>query len=127
MKKTFAAHVFNALVVVVILFQIALAFGVPWGELTWGGKFPGVLPAHMRGVCILSALLLTAFALVVSVRAGLLLPSWQQTSKKLIWFVIAYGALGVIVNAFTPSYWERVIWLPIALALFACSLIVTKN
>lgn len=80
--KTFAAHVFNALVVVVILFQIALAFGVSWGELTWGGKFPGVLPAHMRGVCNLSALLLIAFALVVSVSAGLLLPSWQQISKE---------------------------------------------
>ena len=127
MKKSHAAYVFNALVVVVILFQMALAFGMPWGEFAWGGEFPGVLPAYMRGVCVLSALLLLAFALVVSIRAGLLLPSWQRTSKKPIWFVIAYGALVVIANAITPSYWERVVWLPVALVLFTCSLIVARN
>jgi len=127
MKKSHTAHVFNALVTVVIVFQIALAFGMPWGELTWGGKFPGVLPMYMRGACILSAILLMAFALVVSVRAGLLLSSWQQASKTFIWVVIVYGALGVIANAVSPSYWERAIWLPVALVLLACGLIVAKT
>lgn len=127
MKTTIAAYVFNTAVVVVILFQLALAFGAPWGELTWGGRYPGTLPAYMRGVCILSALLLLMFALVVSVRGGLFLSNWRRTSNKLIWVVVAYCALNVIANSITPSYWERALWLPVALLLLVSCIVVVKN
>lgn len=38
------AFVFCTLVAVVVLFQLALAAGAPWGHLAMGGKFPGRLP-----------------------------------------------------------------------------------
>lgn len=70
MKSTIAVHVFNGTAVVVILFQLALAFGAPWGELTGGGRFPGTPPSFMRDVCLLSALLLRIFGLVVQFEVG---------------------------------------------------------
>ena len=127
MTQTKAALTFNLLAVLVIIFQLALALGMPWGELTWGGSFPGALPPYMRGVCVVSALLLTAFVGVVSVRAGLLLPGLQNTSRKLIWVVVAYSALGVVANIITPSFWERVVWLPMALGLFVSSFVVARK
>jgi hypothetical protein len=124
MNSVVAAHVFTVLVVIVIAFQIALAAGAPWGHLTWGGKFSGRLPARMRGVAIFSAVLLAAFALIVEIRAGVLLNEWQPTSQFLIWFVVGYCALGTIANAITPSRWERVLWLPVVLFMLLCSFVV---
>jgi hypothetical protein len=124
MPIEFAAHVFTFLVALVVAFQIALAAGAPWGHLTWGGRFPGRLPKRMRGVAIFSAVLLIGFAVVVEVRAGVLLPEWQELSRILIWVVVAYCALGTVANAITPSRWERIIWLPVVLGCLACSFLV---
>lgn len=121
------AHIFTGLVAIVIAFQIALAAGVPWGHLTWGGKFPGRLPVRMRGVAIFSAVLLLAFALIIETRAGVLLDEWQELSRILIWIVVAYCALGVVMNAITPSRWERILWLPVVLVTLICSLIVALS
>jgi cytochrome bd-type quinol oxidase subunit 1 len=119
-----AAHLFTALVGVVIIFQIALAAGVPWGHLTWGGKFSGRLPKQMRGVAVFSAVLLAAFAVIVETQAGVILHQWQGLSQILIWVVVAYCALGTLMSAITPSKWERIIWLPVVLVSLVCSLIV---
>lgn len=122
--KEFAAHSFTVLVGIVVAFQIALAAGVPWGHLTWGGKFSGRLPGRMRGVAIFSVVLLAVFALIVEARAGVILPQWQGLSQILIWVVVAYCALGVVMNAITPSKWERMIWFPIVLGMLVCSVMV---
>jgi hypothetical protein len=122
-----AAHVFTFLVIIVVAFQIALAAGVPWGHLTWGGRFPGQLPKRMRGVAIFSAVLLAVFAVVVEMRAGVLFPEWQRLSQILIWVVVAYCALGTVANAITPSRWERIIWLPVVLGCLVCSFVVAVN
>jgi hypothetical protein len=127
MTVEFAAHIFTLLVAIVVAFQIALAVGVPWGHLTWGGKFLGRLPIRMRGVAIFSALLLAAFAVIVEARAGVLFPDGQAISRMLIWVVVAYCALGVIANAATPSRWERMIWLPVVLVMLVCSFIVARS
>lgn len=39
-----SAIAFTFLILIVILFQVALAVGVPWGEYAMGGKFPGKNP-----------------------------------------------------------------------------------
>jgi len=120
----FAAIVFSALALVVAVFQLGLAAGMPWGNLTWGGKFPGRLPGYMRLVALLSSILLVAFAFIVSIRAGILWREWQPISRMLIWLVVAYCALGVVANAATPSRWERRVWLPVVLAMLVSSVVV---
>ena len=124
MSPAIAAYVFAVLTGAAILFQLALAAGMPWGKLAWGGKFPGQLHAYMRAASVASALLLLGFGMVVSARAGIALAHWQPVSRLLVWVVVAYCALGVIANSLTPSAWERAIWLPTTILLLACSIVV---
>lgn len=58
---TLAAIVYSILNLIVILFQLGLAFGMPWGAASMGGKFPGKYPPKMRLVAIINILLLTFF------------------------------------------------------------------
>jgi hypothetical protein len=44
MQITYLSILFLLIILFVILFQIALVFGAPWGEYTMGGKFHGKLP-----------------------------------------------------------------------------------
>lgn len=124
LSTTTAAYVFAVLVGAAILFQLALAAGMPWGNLAWGGKFPNELPVYMRVASVASALLLLGFGMIVSARAGIALTYLQPISRVLVWVVVGYCALGVIANALTPSAWERIIWLPTTALLLACSFVV---
>ncbi|MCW5962951.1 MAG: hypothetical protein KIT83_02845 [Bryobacterales bacterium] len=122
-----AAILFVALTMIVVLFQVALSVGMPRGVAAWGGKFPGRLPPAMRAASLLSICLLLGFALVVLIRAGLAVPAWQPFASVAIWFVIAYLVLGVIANAFTPSRWERMLWLPVTVVMLTCSILVVSS
>ncbi|HPG60965.1 MAG TPA: hypothetical protein PK586_03090 [Casimicrobium sp.] len=56
-----AALLFVAASCVVGVFQIALALGAPWGELTLGGRWRGSLPLAVRLIPLLSVALLALF------------------------------------------------------------------
>jgi hypothetical protein len=116
------AYGFAILIAIVILFQMALLAGAPWGHLTMGGKYPGALPKNIRRVTLVSMLLLIGFALIVLTRAGVFMPEWQPATRVLIWFVVAYCGFGVFLHIITPSRWERIIWLPQIVLLFISSL-----
>ena len=107
-----------------MLFQLALALGAPWGSYAMGGVFPGLFPPVMRFAAAMQAAFLVVTALVVLTRSGLLLKGWFRTSKWAVWLVVVLGAFAVVLNSITPSADERVIWLPVAVVLFACSLTV---
>ncbi len=119
-----AAIVFAGLIVFVVLFQLALAAGMPWGKLAMGGRFPGRLPPAMRVAAVVQAVLLGVLALVVLARAGVALPAWSPASTKLIWVVVAVSVLSALMNLATPSKWERILWAPVGVALSVCSSIV---
>ena len=119
-----AALVFVAASCVVCAFQIALALGAPWGELTLGGRWRGSLPLAVRLIPLLSVVLLVCFCAVVLARANVALPQYQQLSQTLVWFVVGYCALGSIANAATPSKHERKLWLPVVLFMLTSSLVV---
>lgn len=124
MRVALAARIYLALSAVAVLFQCALATGAPWGELTMGGEFPGRLPPRMRLAAVGSAVLLIAFGAVVAARAGLALHQWRRAAGWLIWLVVAYSAVGVVLNAVTPSSRERALWLPVTVVLAVCATIV---
>lgn len=127
MRPAAAAKIYVALSVVVVAFQLALAAGAPWGELTMGGAFPGQLPPPMRAAAVGSAALLLALAAVVVARAGLALPRWRRASRRLIWVVLAYTVVGVALHVVTPSARERALWLPVLLGLAVCALVVARS
>ena len=119
-----AALLYTVLSIGVIAFQIALAAGVPWGAFAMGGAFPGQFPPALRVAALVQAALLAGMAVVVLARAGLLLPKWSRTSRRLVWLVVAVAGLGLVLNLITPSAGERAIWAPTALLLLVSSAIV---
>ena len=121
---TVAALVFAAVTAGVVVFQLALALGAPWGEYAMGGRSFGRFPPAMRVAAVAQAVLLTLIAVVVLADARLVLPWLAPTFPWLIWFVVAFSAVSVVLNTLTPSARERRIWAPVALVMLVSSLIV---
>ncbi|KQY84397.1 hypothetical protein ASD24_09860 [Paenibacillus sp. Root52] len=119
--------IFAMLIVVVILFQAALAAGVPWGEYAMGGKSPGKYPLFMRFICLFQIAILALIGVTVLSKSGLLLPAWSAIADTAIWFIVAYLVLGTIMNLMTRSVWERRIWTPVTLLLLITSLVIALS
>ncbi len=115
---------FAILIAIVILFQAALAVGIPWGEYAVGGKYPGKLPVPMRAACLIQIVILAFLAVIVLSQAGSILPGWSGFANVAIWFVVAFSVLSTILNLITRSVWERRIWAPVAVLMLITSLIV---
>ncbi|KPK53775.1 MAG: hypothetical protein AMS22_06960 [Thiotrichales bacterium SG8_50] len=127
LDHTHAAYVFTFFTAIVVTFQLALALGVPWGQLAMGGKYPGKFPFGMRIAALVQILVLILFALVVLARAGVMFNNYSAFSTLAIWGVAAFCLLNAILNTITQSKWERIIWLPVTIVLFACSVYVALS
>ena len=121
-----AAILHTALMIIVILFQIALALGAPWGQYAMGGSFPGVYPVAMRVAAAGQALFLIFWAAIILARAGLAFARLQKMARHLIWLFVILSSLATLLNAITPSGPERAIWLPVSVGLLLCNLAVAK-
>jgi hypothetical protein len=120
-----AALVAVTLIGVVIVFQIALAAGAPWGSAAWGGRHEGRLPGRLRAASALSTVLLALAAWVILAESGLVDTSPVPDSwlEPLAWVVTAYFAIGAMMNLISPSRVER-IWSPVSLIIAVCAGIV---
>lgn len=121
---TAAALLCAAVTAGVVVFQVALALGAPWGAYAMGGAFPGKYPPAMRVAALVQASLLALIAAVVLSAAGVVAPSLAETFPWLIWVVVVLMALGVVLNAISRSAGERRIWVPVTIVLLVASLIV---
>lgn len=119
-----AATLFTIVTAGVVLFQLALALGVPWGSYAMGGFYPGVFPPLMRVAALMQAILLVVTALVVLSRSGMLLRSWFRQSKWAIWLVVFLGLISLVLNSITPSAVEKALWQPVTVLLLVLSLTV---
>lgn len=121
---TTAALIYTIITAGIIVFQLALAAGAPWGEYAMGGAYPGRFPPAMRVAAVVQAVLLALLAGVVLACAGVALPGWAAASTRLIWLVVAVAVLATILNWITPSARERRLWAPVATVMLACALTV---
>ena len=122
-KRT-AAIIYAVASMGVLLFQVALALGAPWGAYAMGGAYPGQFPPVMRVAALVQALLLLLMAGIVLSRGGVALRRWSRISRWLIWVVVAFAAVSFVLNLITPSAGERMLWAPVAFVLFVSSLVV---
>lgn len=118
-----SAIIFSVLTGIVIIFQGCLAAGMPWGKASMGGKYPGRYPPKMRVVAIVNMVILVTIMAIVLSQAGLLLPQLKPISGIGIWFIVAFFAIGTVLNTITPSKVER-IWAPVALVQLITCLVV---
>ena len=119
-----AAIIYAIVTLGVVVFQIALAAGAPWGAYAMGGASPGQFPPALRIGAIIQAVLLVGMAAVILARAGLVLPGWSRMSHWLVWIVVALTALSLVLTLISPSVGERAIWVPTLSLLLISSLIV---
>ena len=104
----------GALLLVVVAFQAALAAGAPWGEATQGGANPGVLPEPLRLTSALGAVVYLALAGVAGTR-------WAPPllRRRVLHVGAAVMVVGALLNIASPSFIERMIWVPVTVALMA--------
>jgi hypothetical protein len=117
-----AAVAYATLTGIVVVFQLALALGAPWGAYAMGGAFPGRYPPSLRALAVLQVFALSAFAVIVLSRAKLGFRRVAAPSRWLIWIVVTLCAVSLLLNLATPSAGERAIWAPVALGLLTTSL-----
>ena len=112
----------------VVVFQVALVAGAPWGEYTMGGRNIGRLPNSLRVGAAVSAVIMLAQAGHYLAQAGVLPrlvdPSWN-TVVNWAWF--GFTIAGVIVNTISRSKKERNTWVPVLLVSAVCTLLVALN
>lgn len=125
--RRWAAIGFAAVSGVVAAFQIALALGVPWGSYAMGGAYPGQFPPPLRVAAVVQAILIGLMAAVVLSRAGVALSRWARVSRWLVWVVVAYSAVGLVLNTITSSAGERMLWAPATGVMLVCSVIVATG
>jgi hypothetical protein len=102
-----AALAATVLITAVVVFQVALAAGLPLGEATMGGRAStvgGVLQPPYRAVALGSALVLVLAAWIVVSRAELTpFPFGAQAA----WIVAGFMALNTLTNLFGRHPFER--------------------
>ena len=104
-----AAILYALIIALVVLFQLCLIFGAPWGQITQGGRYEGPLPVGGRVVATLSVPTLIFMGASITSAAGLM-PSWADWTA---YAAIAVQALSTTLNWITPSQKERFLWGPI--------------
>lgn len=108
----------------VMAFQAALALGAPWGEYAMGGAFPGVYAPRLRIAAIVQGAVIGLLALVVLSAGRVALPALHTAFPWLVWVVVAFSAVGVVLNSISRSAGERRIWVPVTLVMSLTSLFV---
>ena len=103
------AVLYALIIALVVLFQVCLIFGAPWGQITQGGRYEGPLPVGGRVVATLSVPTLIFMAASIISAAGLV-PNWADWTA---YAAIAVQALSTTLNWITPSQKERFLWGPI--------------
>jgi len=120
-----AALIAVTLIGALVVFQVALAFGAPFGAAAWGGRNPGVLPGSLRvASAVVGLVVYPLMAAVILAAAGLIADDWLPLDPTVaVWILAVFFALGAIVNAISRSAPERV-WAPVSAVLAVCCVLI---
>jgi len=119
-----AAIAFVVLTALLLVFQLALALGAPWGRLAWGGQHAGVLPTGYRIGSLVTIVVYAFLASVVLDRGGVTALYPEGFAIVACWVVFGVLALGTLMNAVSRSKPERTVMTPVALVLAVLALLI---
>jgi hypothetical protein len=106
--------------------QVSLIAGAPLGRFAWGGQHV-VLPVGLRIGSAVAVALYTAFALLMLQTAGAFSVLPRGLVAVAIWVLAVYFAIGVAVNAASPSRRERAVMTPVSLVLAVACLVLALH
>jgi hypothetical protein len=114
---------------VIAVYEVALAFGAPFGGAAWGGNHPGTLPAGLRVASAVGAVLWGLAALIILQRAGLssILPFGRTFVRRATWVLVVLSFMSAIANFASQSAAERLILAPVAIVLAVSCLMVARR
>jgi hypothetical protein len=115
------AAVAVGLLVVVAVFQLALALGAPFGKAAWGGTHVDVLPTRLRGASAFVGLVVYPAVIAAVLSASGLIDADLVPGRGAVtmWVLATLFLLGAIANAVSRSRAERW-WAPVSLAIALC-------
>ncbi|WP_349902104.1 hypothetical protein [Parafrigoribacterium humi] len=119
----FAAIAACIVLAALAVFQGFLIVGAPIGRFAWGGRHD-ILPSRLRIGSAVSIALYAVFAVVILERAGLLALFGTAFVRVASWVLLAYFALGVVMNGISRSRSERNLMSPVSLVLTVLLLLV---
>lgn len=107
-----AASTAVALLGAVAAFQVALAAGAPWGDMSYGGSattVDGVLPGSYRAMSAVAAVVLLLAAWIVLARAAMVPrgPFGPGFLRGAVWVITGYLALNTVMNLLSSHPGER--------------------
>jgi len=116
-----AATLAAVLLMVVAIFQIALALGTPLGDAALGGRHTGVLPIGFRVASAVAGVVVYPFIVgFVLASAGLITADWiPGTGAVGMWVLVGFFTVGALANFASRSKRERV-WGPVPLVIAVC-------
>ncbi|HBO64765.1 TPA: hypothetical protein DD425_02275 [Candidatus Saccharibacteria bacterium] len=94
-----------------VVFQVLLALGAPFGKAAWGGQHTSVLPRKLRVASAISVVLLLCIISVVLSFTGIVTLYPNAVALGILWVSAVYFGVGVVMNAISRSRIERV-WSP---------------
>ena len=102
----------------IAVFQVALAFGAPLGGAAWGGAYEGQLPMGLRIASGVAVAVWVLAALIVLGRAGFrVVPLPNSVLRWGTWVLVVLLLVGALMNMASSSGWERFGWGPFSLIL----------
>lgn len=108
-----------------LVFQVALAAGLPLGRAAFGGA-SDVLAPGLRVASAVSALLF-ALAMWAALARGGVLAVGERAYRRagwVLWAFVALFGLSTLANLASSSPWERFLMAPLALLLTGCCVVV---
>lgn len=123
-----AALFLAAGLLIVAVFQTALALGAPFGAAAQGGTNPGQLPDALRLVSGVGGIVwLCATVIVLATGGWALVPLPAAVTRVATWVLVGLLAVGALMNVASSSPWERFGWGPFTLVLFVLCVVLAKS
>ncbi len=125
MLLTIAASFMVLATTATAIFQLAIVFGAPLGEFSYGGANKGKLPTGYRIGSVISFALMIAFAGHYLAQLGVFDPIFDPAGNSIVnWVLVASNALAALANNATRSKKERAVWGVTTILMFVASLVV---
>jgi hypothetical protein len=128
MLATISSIFLVATTLIVSLFQIALAFGAPWGEYAYGGARVGKLPTGFRINSVIAAVVMVAISGHYLAQLGVFTPLLASAGNSAVnWVIVGFTGLSAIANNITRSKKERAVWAIPTILMFIAALLVALS
>jgi hypothetical protein len=112
------------LLFLLIIFQLLLAIGLPFGRFAYGGKYEK-LPNNLR-IMSLIAVGIFIFGIIVVLEQATIITIFNNELLTIIvvWIFAVYLTLNTLMNAVSKSQWEKRIMTPISFGIAVCCYIL---